>query len=163
MNQADHLRRFIDPLSRRIRSMLMRATLNSVDDTQDLQVIQVTRLAGEVIDECERVGQYGLTSVPPVGAECIVAQMSSNADHQVILGVDDHSRPHPLTPGQTVIYDSAGTTIKLDASGNVVIVAGTNVIISAPGFFIDGNATIEGNITITGNVTVLGTLNGHAP
>ncbi|KAL6953375.1 hypothetical protein U1Q18_052069 [Sarracenia purpurea var. burkii] len=61
----EELKRFVGPLERRIRSMLMRATVTGVDDSHDIQQIQVERLQGETIDECDRVGEYGFTSVPP--------------------------------------------------------------------------------------------------
>ena len=148
----------------------MRATLTGVDDSKDLQVLQVNRLAGETIDGCERIGQYGLTSNPPIGAECIVAQVSSNADHQVILGVDDKSRPHPLLPGETVLYSAAGTTVKLDSAGNIEITCSGAVIINssaltvqASTMVLDGDLTVTGTSLLNGNVIMGGTLNGHTP
>ena len=163
MTALDHLKRAIGPLERRVRTMLMRATLTGVDDAHDLQQMQVTRLEGEVLEECERVGQYGLASVPPLGAEVIVGQIGGNADHQVVLGVDDRSRPHPLTPGQTVIYDASGTKITLDAGGNLIITASGILMITAPTINLFGDVEITGNLGVSHNVTIAGTLNGHAP
>jgi phage baseplate assembly protein V len=157
MSQYEGLRRLIDPLERRVRALVMRATVTRVDDGEDLQQLQVSRLEGEVLEGCERVGQYGLTSVPPAGAEAIVVQIGSNADHQVILGVDDKSRPHPLQPGQTVLYDGAGTRVILFANGNVGIVASGTVTIQAP------SVALSGNLFVAGDVTIAGSLNGHTP
>ncbi len=128
----------------------MRGTLARVNDKSGLQTMQVTRLEGETFDDCERIGQYGLTSVPPSGSEVLIGQVGSNADHTVILGVDDSSRPHPLTDGQTCLYDKSGTQILLNGDGSISITCA-------------GGVTINGNLSISGNVTIGGTLNGHAP
>lgn len=157
MDQLEAMRRALDPLSRRVRSLIMRATVTRVNDSGDLQEIQISRLEDEVLEGCERVGQYGLTSVPPIGAAAIVAQIGSNADHQVILGIDDKSRPHPLEPGQTVLYDGAGTRVILFANGNLGIVASGTVTIQAP------SMVLSGDLFVAGSVTIMGTLNGHTP
>jgi len=151
------LRRMMEPLERRLRAMAMRATVTLVDDSTDLQEIQVERLEGEVLDGCERVGQYGLASNPPVGTQAVVIQIGSNADHQVVIGVDDASRPHPLESGQTVVYDDAGTQVRLLGNGQLVLVASAAVTLVAP------TVAVSGNLIVTGNVTINGTLNGHAP
>lgn len=170
MDSFDQLKRAIEPLGRRLRSMLMRATVSGVDDTGDLQQLQVTRLEGETWDECERVGEYGFTSSPPIGAEAIVIQIGGNSDHMVILGVDDLSRPHPLDSGQTVLYDGANSRVFLDAAGNVVITASGRVQIAASTLLVQANSTrfmgdvqIDGDLTVGRNVQIGGTLNGHAP
>ena len=150
----DHLKRVIGPLERRVRSMLMRGTLAATDDSQDLQQLQVTRLEGETLDGCERIGQYGFTSFAPNGSEVVIAQIGSNPDHQVILGVDDKSRPHPLTAGQVAIYDGAGTKIVLYADGSIRIIAGGTVTIEGGSIYLAGPTTINGNLHVTGNVAI---------
>jgi phage baseplate assembly protein V len=149
MMSVEQLRRVLGPIERRVRTMLMRGTLLRVDDAQDLQQMQVSRLEGETLEECERVGQYGFSSHPVRGSEVMIAQVGSNSDHHVIVGVDDRSRPR-LTAGQAVVYDASGTKIVLDAGGNVMIHCA-------------GSVTITGDLHIEGNATIAGTLNGHSP
>lgn len=153
----EQLKRLIDPLSRRMRAMIMRATVTAVDDDEDLQLLQVSRLEGETIDDCERIGQYGFSSVPPLGAEAVICQIGGNPDHQVILGVDDQSRPRSLTDGQSVLYDKDGTKVFLTGDGNLLIVAAGIVQIQA------STLQILADVEISGNVSIGGTLNGHPP
>lgn len=147
MNTND-FHRVLSPLANRIKLMLMRGTLERVDDSGDLQNHQVSVLSEDVIDECERVGQYGLTSNPPRGSAVVLGAVGGHRSHVVILGVDDRSRPHPLPPGATCIYDSAGTQLYLSADGNLLVSCSGTVTIDAP------------EVHFTGNVTIDGTLNG---
>lgn len=154
MNHANN--RALDNMARRVRSILMRGILQRVDDSKELQQMQVSRLEGEVLDECDRVGQWGFNSVPPAGAEVVIVQIGGNADHHVILGVDDSGRPR-LGPGETAIYDAHGSKVHVANDGSVVIVASGYVNIVA------GTVTVSGNLVIDGNVTIGGLLNGHTP
>jgi len=174
MDTLDHIRRIVGPIDRRLRSLFMRATVTGVDDSKDLQLIQVARLDEEVLEGCERVGQYGFTSVPPDGAEALIAQVGGNADHQVVVGVDDRSRPHPLATGQVVVYDAAGTKITLDAAGNITIDCTGVVTVNCSAMSVGGVLTADDTLVghggallntlhVTGNVVIDGTLNGHAP
>lgn len=163
MDAVDHLKRFLGPMERRLRTMLMRGTLTAVDDGHDLQRMQVVRLEGEVLDDCERVGQYGLASFPLIGSEVIIGQIGSNSDHQVVLGVEDKSRAHPLTEGQTCIYDSAGTKILLDGVGNLTITSAGSVTINASTVILNNPTTMNGDLSVNGDVHISGHLNGHTP
>lgn len=161
MMTIEHLKRVIGPLERRVKTMLMRATLTAVDDSQDLQQMQVSRLEDEVLEGCERVGQYGIASNPPLGSEVIIGQIGSNADHQVVLGVDDSSRPHPIPLGSTVIYDAAGTLITLDGVGRLHIVSTLQVTVDSPIVTITSAiVTINGTLLVNGDIGYTGALTG---
>lgn len=142
----------------------MRATVRRVNDSSALQRIQVSRLEGEVFDDCERVGQYGLSSNPPVGSEAIVVQIGASPDHHVVIGVDDGSRPKSLPAGATVLYDESGTKVYLRGDGSLQVQCSGALTISAASVAITaGSVSLSGNLAVAGNVTIGGLLNGHTP
>lgn len=145
----------MESVGRALRTLIMRGTLKRTDDSKGLQQMQVSRLEGEVL-ECERVGQWGLTSVPPSGSEVVIVQIGSSPDHHVILGVDDSGRPHPNDPGSTMLYDGQGSKVFLAGDGSIQINASI-VYINA------GTVVLSGNLVVEGSVNIGGLLNGHAP
>jgi phage gp45-like len=54
------IRKMLEPIERRIRLFLGRATIGLMDDSAGVQRVQMTVFEGEVIDQVERVGEYGL-------------------------------------------------------------------------------------------------------
>ena len=69
--------------------MISRAVLSAISDGAGIQLVQVKLLEGEVRDGVERFQNYGFTSVPLPGAEGIMACVSGNRDHGVIVAMDD--------------------------------------------------------------------------
>ena len=63
------LNAFVARMRNRIRLMVGRVLLSIVDDAKTIQTAQVQGLAGEVLEDVERIQQYGFTSVPLSGAE----------------------------------------------------------------------------------------------
>jgi phage baseplate assembly protein V len=99
------LNKLIDPLRRRVRLMISRAVLSAISDGTGIQLVQVKLLEGEVRDGVERFQNYGFTSVPLPGAEGIMACVSGNRDHGVILAMDDRRyRINGLQPGEAAMY-----------------------------------------------------------
>lgn len=119
----DEMRRFIEPLKRRVMLTVGRATLGPVDDSTDLQRGQVTLLAGETRDNVERVQPFGFSSVPFAGADCLVVCVGGNRDHPVIIGTDDRRyRPTGLAQGDVCIYShQTGHRITLKADRTIQI------------------------------------------
>lgn len=99
------LNKLIDPLRRRVRLMISRAVLSAISDGAGIQVVQVKLLDGEVRDGVERFQNYAFSSVPLAGAEGIMACVSGNRDHGVLLAADDRRyRPKGLEPGEAIMY-----------------------------------------------------------
>jgi phage baseplate assembly protein V len=85
--------------------MISRAVLSAISDSGGVQLVQVKLLEGEVRDGVERFQNYAFTSVPLTGAEGIMACVSGNRDHGVILAMDDSRyRVRDLQPGEAAMY-----------------------------------------------------------
>jgi len=99
------LNRLLDPMRRRVRLMISRAVLSAISDGEGIQLVQVKLLDGEVRDGVERFQNYSFTSVPLPGAEGIMACVSGNRDHGVIIAMDDRrERIKGLQPGEAAMY-----------------------------------------------------------
>jgi len=99
------LNKLLDPLRRRVRLMISRALLSAINDGAGIQLVQVKLLDGEVRDGVERFQNYAFTSVPLNGAEGIMACVSGNRDHGVVIAMDDRRyRVRDLQPGEAAMY-----------------------------------------------------------
>lgn len=107
-------------LANRILSVIGRAILKAVTDSQGLQVVQLEILDGEVRDDVTRVQDYGLTSNPPTGGECIVAAIGGHRDQLFALKIDGASRPSGLLSGEVALYRGApAVLVLLKADGTI--------------------------------------------
>lgn len=99
------VRALIAPLQRRVGLMLLRGTLGNIDDTQNMQSVQVQHLSDQARDDVERFQQFGFTSVPSQGAEVIVVAIGGDSDHPIAVVVDDRRyRPTGLSEGESAVY-----------------------------------------------------------
>jgi len=99
------INKMLDPIRRRVRLMISRAVLSAISDGAGIQIVQVKLLDGEVRDGVERFQNYAFSSVPLAGAEGIMACVSGNRDHGVLLAADDRRyRPKGLQPGEAIMY-----------------------------------------------------------
>lgn len=129
------LNKLLDPLRRRVRLMISRAVLSAISDGQGIQLVQVKLLDGEVRDGVERFQNYSFTSVPLPGAEGIMACVSGNRDHGVIIAMDDRRyRIKDLQPGEAAMYthrdkEAHKHRIKFNDDGTMDVMAkGINLI-----------------------------------
>ncbi len=83
------------PMSVRIANMVQRATVQLVDDTGKLQMLQIGALAAETPPLAEHFEPYGFTSVPPVGAgDGVVLFPNGDGSHPIVIVMGDRrSRP----------------------------------------------------------------------
>ena len=99
--------RLLRPLKRRVLLMVGRAVLLLLDDTARLQALQVEGLTGETLDALQRIQQYGFTSNPHPGAECIVLSLGGARQHSIVIAADDRRyRPTGLPAGAVCHYTS---------------------------------------------------------
>jgi len=115
------INKVIDPLRRRVRLMISRAVLSAISDGAGIQMVQVKLLDGEVRDGVERFQNYGQTSVPHAGAEGVMACVSGNRDHGIVIVMDDRRyRLKGLESGEVAMYDDLGQVVHLKRSGILV-------------------------------------------
>ena len=147
MTPAD-LARMLAPLHRRMMLAVGRAVLRAVDDSGDLQRLQLTLLSEETRGEVERLQGYGFTAVPIAGAEVIVVSVGGNRDNPVAIALDDRRfRPSGLEPGEVCLFSRR-------ADQRVILKADGTVLIQAPKLRIEApEVEIAGDVTVTGDVT----------
>lgn len=124
------MKRLLDPIARRVMLLVNRALVRMIDDSGDLQRVQVTLLAAEPRDHIERVQQYGVSSHPHPGAEAVVVCVGGSRDHPIVIAIDDRRyRVRGLRPGEVVLFDDLGHLIHLTREGIVIDGAGQPVTI----------------------------------
>jgi len=117
--------KLVAPLRRRVRLMISRAVLAAVNDAGGIQLMQVKLLDGEVRDGVERMQDYGFTSVPKAGAEGLMACVSGDRDHGIIVAIDDRRfRLKGLQAGEVALYTDEGDKIVLKRGRTIQITAG---------------------------------------
>ena len=160
------LQRAIDkltsPLRRRINLMISRAIITAVNDSDGLQVLQLTGLANETLDGVERVQEYGFTSHPLAGAIGVLACVAGNRDHGVVVAVDDRRyRLVGLAAGEVALHDDQGQMVIIRRNG--ITVEGQNIHLKSDGVIrIDGGGVeIHGKTYYQQDVAGLGTRRTH--
>lgn len=144
-------------VANRVRLSIGRAILRAVTDTSTLQQLQVELLAGEVRDGCERFQQYGYTSHPLPGAECIALAVGGDRNHVVVIAADDRRfRVKSLKPGEVAIYTDEGDSILLGRDRKIVVTAGTSVTVDSPQVNFTGDVHVVGTVTAGGDVVAGG-------
>ena len=137
------LRRFLAPLEARVRSMLVRGVVTRVDDTKQLQELQVRGLAGAVHDRVEHFHPWGLTGVPPEGSEALLVHVGGAADHPIALAANRRSeRPRNLSPGETILYSADGDFLHLK-SGHAAHLVTEDAEVDVDTLVIDAGSSIR--------------------
>lgn len=154
MTALDSIGRMLRPLQNRVANLLARAVLRRVDDSQDLQQLQVDALDGETRDAVERFQQYGFTSVPEDGAEAAVLFVGGHRDHGIAVAVDDRRhRLKGLAAGEVALYHKDGARVLLKANGSIEVTpkSGQDVVLAG------GSAKVGrvGDATGTGSLSML--------
>ena len=143
-------------LARRIAMAAARGIVRAVGDGTDLQTLRIGLMEDEAKDGVERVQEYGFTSHPLPGADCVAIFIGGNRDHGAVVATDDRRhRPGGLAAGDVAIYDNRGHQVHLSAGG-VEITAPGLVTITAPIVEINGDVSITGAATLAGNLVADG-------
>ena len=110
----DQLEVLTRPLANRVANSIARAVISLVDDTKQMQSLQIAVLADEALDDAERLQQYGFTSVPLTGAEVVAVFPNGDHGHALVIATDDRRhRPTDGDAGDVTIYNSAGAQVRL--------------------------------------------------
>lgn len=122
---AQHL---IAPLRTQLTNVVARAVVKLVNDGKKMQILQLELLEDETRDDCERVQNYGFTSVPEDGAEAVALFPGGGRDHGLVIAVDDRRyRLKGLAKGEVAVYDKQGSKIVLKSNGDIEITASGDV------------------------------------
>lgn len=116
------------PMQVRIANSIARAVVQLVDDGQKLQRVQISVLAGELVDGAEHFQPYGFFSVPLSGAEAVVMFPNGDRGHALVVAVSDRrTRPTSSQGGESGLYTDEGDEIRL-ARGHVIVLKTTGQI-----------------------------------
>lgn len=148
----------------RVQHALGRGVITLVDDTGPIQVAQIRSNPLSLWDQIPILYHFGFSASPPLGSE--VTHSSINGDPMsatVVATGHRASRPKNLQPGQSVLYDQAGTTVKLTndhklaiaATGTITLsVGGNNIVLDSGGIHIHGTLSVDGGPIINNGTTV---------
>lgn len=118
------------PINRRLRLMVSRAVVNSLQDDGAFQIVQVKLLDGEIRDGVEVLGQYGHSSRPPGKMEGVFLSAGGDRDHGLMICVGDRQfRFKGLENGESALYDDLGQVVHLTREGIRIKGAGLPLII----------------------------------
>ena len=110
-------------IKKRIQLMVGRCVLAVVDDSKGIQTVQVEVLGG-VLEDVQRLQNYGMSSNPPEGSKGVMASICGNREDSVIIAMDNQEfRIKNLAPGESVLYDNLGQLIHLKKDGSIKILA----------------------------------------
>jgi phage baseplate assembly protein V len=106
-----------------------RGIIRLVSDSLKVQELQVSLLADETRDGVERFAEYGFTSHPLPGAECIVVCVGGSRDHGIAIATEDRRyRKRDLQQGEVAVYDDQEQTIHLKR-GKIIHIYGCNQVL----------------------------------
>ena len=146
-----------------------------------VQKIQVEGLDGETVQDLEHAENFGFTSNPPAGSDCVVVPLGGKTSHGIIVTATNGAyRITGLSDGETAVYNADGAKIVLKEGRvmeidcdklNIKAPSGVNItsekvecsaVLTAQGQ-INGNGgmAVQGGsgTTFTGNVDMVGDLN----
>lgn len=109
-----NLNHVLDPLRRRVATLISRAVLSAVNSAPGCQTLQVTILADEPQTDVEHIEPYGFTSNPPAGAEGIILNVAGQRGACVGLNFGNRGfRVLGLKSGEVCIFTDEGDKITL--------------------------------------------------
>jgi len=138
--------------------LIGRALMRTINDATTRQTTQVEVTEGELIDDVERMQNYGMTSVPPAGSDATLLFLGGDRAQGIVIAMENQTlRIKDLLNGEVAIYDDKGNVFKLGTNA-VELVATQHVEVTAPTVRIVGAVTIQGNLQVNGNIANTGTL-----
>lgn len=172
----------VERLYRRLLNIVGRSAITFSDDTDSLQRLQVQTVTygGEAVnDDVPRVGEYGLASHAPLGADALLLFGAGDRANGVVIGVEHRQyRLKGLARGEAALYDDLGQVVHLTRAGIVIRGAGLPITITdtpqvtmecalhvTEGITTDADITAAGDIADQGGAKTMagmrGAFNGH--
>lgn len=107
---------------RRIQLMVGRGRITRVDDSGTVQKLQGTLNGLELRDGTPRLAEFGFTSNPPSNSDVVLAFLAGDRSNGVAIATGHQpSRPTGLQPGEAMVYDLWGKSIKFTKDGGIVV------------------------------------------
>jgi phage baseplate assembly protein V len=129
MTLAEQLVRFIEPLKRKLTSMISVALIKAIDDSNNFQLLKLSVLDGEEQEGIERVQEYGFTSVPPANSEAVVVFVGGKRSHGLVIATESSRyRLKSLPEGAVALYNMNGDFVKL--TKNKIEISASEVLLA---------------------------------
>lgn len=156
------LNKILNSLRNRILNMVGRAVIKAVNDAKGLQRLQLMVNAEEVLDDIERVQEYGFASNPKDGTEALVLFLGGDKSHGIVVATDDRRYRMKVSKGKVALYDDEGQYVYIKTGGVIETKANTKVLATAPLFETSGNAKVGGNLEVVGTSLLTGNVTASA-
>ncbi len=152
------LHRILEPLRRRIATMVGRCILHAVNAGTGIQTVQVQVLADEVMDGVEHMEPYGFTSHPLSGAEGVLLNVAGQRGAAVAVCLGNRAfRLKELKAGEVALYTDEGDKLvfKRDrhvemTTMHVRIMADEDVAVATKRYTVEAS---EGVVYVTPSLT----------
>lgn len=133
-----------DEVASAIRGMLRRVSVVSVDDSGPQQLLTLSGLSSEQLTKVVRSQPFGFSSVPPPGAEGLLAPQGGRSDRSHVLGLEHPKyRPTGVEVGGTVVYDMHGNAVSIVLK-QLRIVHSQQIEFVAPKIILNGKCLLGG-------------------
>lgn len=163
--------RMLAPLERALANMVIRGMVSGVDDSAQVQTLQISRRAASGKAFIEHMQGYGVSVHPKRGAEHVSLFLAGNTSHGVSLVVADRRyRLRGMAEGEVALHDDQGQKVYLTRNGIVIDGAGKNInITNTPHVIADtlkftftADVEIQGKLDVTGAITGQSSITGLA-
>ena len=133
----------IDRIARRLASLLgVGRQTTDTNEAPNTPTVQVVLPGGELRSDMPMLQLFGFTSRPIAGADLVAVFQSGNRRNGVVVASSDQRyRPRTLKPGEAVMYCAKGSTLLMNANGDIIATPAS------------GNMMVNGNLIATGTVT----------
>lgn len=143
----------INEIKNQIFNMVGRAIIKLIDDSAGIQKVQISGRESELLDQIDRVQEYGFTSKPKDGAECVLVALNGERDQALIIATEDKRyRIKDLGDGEVVIYDYQGQKIHFKKDNSILVDTSGKVTVDAPLVEMTGKLIVDGDIFAKGDV-----------
>ncbi|MBK3841708.1 phage baseplate assembly protein [Paraburkholderia aspalathi] len=108
-----------------------RGRVNTVDDSQPIQYVQLSYSKIETKDNIPRVMEYGYTSNPPAKTDAVAVHVTGDRSNAICIGTNHQpSRPTSLATGEVTLYQLNGIQVYLSNAGLNIVAASLPVVVS---------------------------------
>ncbi len=138
MNLLSLVEKRLEPIRRRIRLMINKGVVRSVNSAPKMQELAIDIRAGEHKAGVEYYEPYGFTSHPHSGAEHITGFIGGDRSLGVVITVADRRyRLQGLETGDVALFSSGGNKAILKADGDIEVFSPKNIKMNGENIHID--------------------------
>lgn len=134
--------------------LAFRARLARNNCAGPVQLAQAAGLADELLQNVELMQQFGLTSHPPAGTQCVVLPVGGKTSHSLIIATEHGDyRMRALASGEVAIYNQWGDHVLLRTDRRMQVVSALAVDITTPLVTMSGDLHVAGSVVAQGDVS----------